>query len=132
MAQNLVIVESPAKAKTIGKYLGRRYLVKASIGHVRDLPKSQFAVDVDNGFTPKYITIRGKGAVVKELRDAAKKANKIFLATDPDREGEAISWHLAQVLDVDPISPCRVTFNEITKHTVQEAFKHPRPIDQDL
>ncbi len=129
---HLVIVESPAKAKTIGKYLGRRYTVKASVGHVRDLPKSQFAVDVENGFAPKYITIRGKGAVVKELRDAAKKADKIYLATDPDREGEAISWHLAQVLGVDPESPCRVTFNEITKNAVQEAFKQPRPLDQDL
>lgn len=132
MAQNLVIVESPAKAKTIGKYLGRRYTVKASVGHVRDLPKSQFAVDVENGFAPKYITIRGKGAVVKELKDAAKKANKIYLATDPDREGEAISWHLAQVLGIEPTSACRVTFNEITKNAVQEAFKQPRPLDQDL
>lgn len=132
MSRNLVIVESPAKAKTIGKYLGRRYTVKASVGHVRDLPKSQFAVDVENEFTPKYITIRGKGPVVKELKSAAKKANKIFLATDPDREGEAISWHLAEVLGVDVTSPCRVTFNEITKHAVKEAFKSPRPIDQDL
>lgn len=132
MSQHLVIVESPAKAKTIGKYLGRRYTVKASVGHVRDLPKSQFAVDVENGFTPKYITIRGKGDIVKELKDAAKKANKIYLATDPDREGEAISWHLAQVLGIQPDSPCRVTFNEITKNAVQEAFKQPRPLDQDL
>lgn len=132
MTQNLVIVESPAKAKTISKYLGRKYVVKASLGHVRDLPKSQFAVDVEHDFAPKYITIRGKGAVVKELKDAAKKASRVFLATDPDREGEAISWHLAQVLDVDVNSACRVTFNEITKGAVQEAFLHPRPIDQDL
>lgn len=127
-----MIVESPAKAKTISKYLGKRYVVKASLGHVRDLPKSQFAVDVEHQFAPKYITIRGKGAVVKELKDAAKKASRIFLATDPDREGEAISWHLAQVLDVDTGSACRVTFNEITKSAIQEAFKHPRPIDHDL
>ncbi len=132
MAQNLVIVESPAKAKTISKYLGRRYAVKASLGHVRDLPKSQFAVDVENDFHPKYITIRGKGSVVKELKDAAKKADRVYLATDPDREGEAISWHLAQVLGVDTASNCRVTFNEITKGAVKEAFKHPRPIDQRL
>ncbi|MGI6357528.1 MAG: type I DNA topoisomerase [Bacillota bacterium] len=133
MAQkNLVIVESPAKAKTISKYLGRKYTVKASLGHVRDLPKSQFAVDVDNSFHPKYITIRGKGSVVKELKDAAKKAERVYLATDPDREGEAISWHLAQVLDLDTASNCRVTFNEITKGAVREAFKHPRPIDQRL
>ncbi len=132
MAENLVIVESPAKAKTIGKYLGRRYTVKASIGHVRDLPKSQFAVDVENGFTPKYITIRGKGDIVKELKEAARKAQKVFLATDPDREGEAISWHLAQVLGVEPDSPCRVTFNEITKSAVKEAFKQPRPLNMNL
>ena len=132
MAQNLVIVESPAKAKTISKYLGRRYTVKASVGHVRDLPKSQFAVDVDKGFEPKYITIRGKGQVVKELKAAAKKADRVFLATDPDREGEAISWHLAQVLGIEPDSPCRVTFNEITKNAVKEAFKEPRPLDLNL
>ncbi len=132
MAENLVIVESPAKAKTISKYLGRRYTVKASVGHVRDLPKSQFAVDVDDGFKPKYITIRGKGPVVKELKAAAKKADKIFLATDPDREGEAISWHLAQVLGLEPDSACRVTFNEITKNAVKEAFKEPRPLNLNL
>lgn len=129
---NLVIVESPAKARTIGKFLGRRYTVKASIGHVRDLPKSQFAVDVDDNFNPKYITIRGKGPVVKELKDAAKKADKVFLATDPDREGEAISWHLAQVLGIEPSSACRVTFNEITRNAVKDAFKQPRPLDLDL
>lgn len=132
MARNLVIVESPAKAKTISKYLGRRYSVKASIGHVRDLPKSQFGVDVENDFAPKYITIRGKGPVVKELKSAAKKADKIYLATDPDREGEAISWHLAQILGLDIAAPCRVTFNEITKDAVQAAFQKPRPIDQNL
>ncbi|MGI6343701.1 MAG: type I DNA topoisomerase [Bacillota bacterium] len=132
MAQNLVIVESPAKAKTISKYLGKRYAVKASLGHVRDLPKSQFAVDVENGFAPKYITIRGKGPIVKELRDAAKKAKNVFLATDPDREGEAIAWHLAQTLNLDIESPCRVTFNEITKAAVKDAFKQPRAINQEL
>ena len=132
LSNYLVIVESPAKAKTISKYLGRGYSVKASLGHLRDLPKSQLGVDVDNDFTPKYITIRGKGALLKELKDAAKKAKKVFLATDPDREGEAISWHLAQALDVDIKTPCRVTFNEITKTSIQKAFKQPRVIDEPL
>ena len=132
MTKSLVIVESPAKAKTISRFLGRNYTVKASVGHVRDLPKSQFGVDVENGFQPKYITIRGKGPVLKELRDAAKKANRIFFATDPDREGEAISWHLAEALQVNGDGPCRVEFNEITKQAVQKAIKTPRPINQDL
>jgi DNA topoisomerase-1 len=125
-------VESPAKAKTIGKYLGKKYIVKASMGHVRDLPKSQMGVDVTEGFQPKYITIRGKGDVLKELRDASKKVKNIYLAADPDREGEAIAWHLAHSLNINEEKPCRVVFNEITKQAVKEAFKHPRKIDMDL
>ena len=128
----LVIVESPAKAKTIERYLGNKYKVKASMGHVRDLPKSQMGVDVENSYEPKYITIRGKGPVLKELKTAAKKAKKIYLAADPDREGEAIAWHLAHSLDVDINSDCRVVFNEITKDAIKESFKHPRPINMDL
>ncbi|EJY55656.1 DNA topoisomerase I [Alicyclobacillus hesperidum URH17-3-68] len=132
MADYLVIVESPAKAKTIGKYLGSRYTVKASMGHVRDLPKSQLGVDVDHGFEPKYITIRGKGDVIKTLRNASKKVKKVFLAADPDREGEAIAWHLQHILDLNPEEDCRVVFHEITKDAVQQAFKHPRKINMDL
>ncbi|WP_409292254.1 type I DNA topoisomerase [Peribacillus sp. SCS-37] len=132
MSDYLVIVESPAKAKTIEKYLGKKYKVKASMGHVRDLPRSQMGVDVENEFNPKYITIRGKGPVLKDLKTAAKKAKKIYLAADPDREGEAIAWHLAHTLDVDTSSDCRVVFNEITKDAIKESFKHPRPIDMDL
>ncbi len=132
MADYLVIVESPAKAKTIGKYLGARYVVKASMGHVRDLPKSQLGVDVTHQFEPKYITIRGKGDVLKQLRDSSKKVKGVFLAADPDREGEAIAWHLAQSLEIDPNKPCRVVFNEITKQAVKEAFKHPRKVNMDL
>ncbi|MBW4840638.1 MAG: toprim domain-containing protein, partial [Paenibacillaceae bacterium] len=132
MADSLVIVESPAKAKTIGKYLGSKYIVKASMGHVRDLPKSQIGVEVENDFSPKYITIRGKGSVLKELKDASKKVKKIYLAADPDREGEAIAWHLAHVLDVDQTETCRVVFNEITKQAVKDAFKTPRQINMDL
>ncbi|MCG5103501.1 type I DNA topoisomerase [Oceanobacillus alkalisoli] len=132
MSDYLVIVESPAKAKTIERYLGKKYTVKASMGHVRDLPKSQTGVDVENNYTPKYITIRGKGEVLKELRKAAKKAKKIYLAADPDREGEAIAWHLAHALNVDEDSDCRVVFNEITKDAIKESFKHPRSIDHDL
>jgi DNA topoisomerase I len=132
MSDYLVIVESPAKAKTIEKYLGKKYKVKASMGHVRDLPKSQTGVDVDNNYTPKYITIRGKGPVLKELKSAAKKAKKIYLAADPDREGEAIAWHLAHILNLDIASDCRVVFNEITKDAIKESFKHPRPINMDL
>ncbi|NWL86377.1 MULTISPECIES: type I DNA topoisomerase [unclassified Paenibacillus] len=132
MADSLVIVESPAKAKTIGKYLGSKYIVKASMGHVRDLPKSQTGVDVENDFNPKYITIRGKGSVLKELKDASKKVKNIYLAADPDREGEAIAWHLAHVLDVDASKACRVVFNEITKQAVKDAFKTPRKINMDL
>ncbi|MCW2277954.1 DNA topoisomerase-1 [Heliophilum fasciatum] len=129
MSKVLVIVESPAKAKTIGKFLGRRYQVKASMGHVRDLPKSQFGVDVEQDFEPKYITIRGKGDLLKELRTAAKKADKILLGPDPDREGEAIAWHLSQVLGVEAMQPCRIEFHEITKSAIQNAVKHPRQID---
>src|SRR5699024_6819609 len=132
MSDYLVIVESPAKAKTIKRYLGKKYEVKASMGHVRDLPKSQMGVDVENNYTPKYITIRGKGDVLKDLRKSAKKAKKIYLAADPDREGEAIAWHLAHALNVDENSECRVVFNEITKDAIKESFKHPRSIDVDL
>lgn len=132
MADYLVIVESPAKAKTIERYLGKKYKVKASIGHVRDLPKSQTGIDTENNYQPKYITIRGKGPVLQDLKSAAKKAKKIYLAADPDREGEAIAWHLAQALNVDIASDCRVVFNEITKDAILESFKHPRPIDMDL
>lgn len=132
MSQYLVIVESPAKARTIERYLGKKYTVKASMGHVRDLPKSQIGVDVENNFEPKYITIRGKGDVLKELRKAAKKADKIYLAADPDREGEAIAWHLAHALKVDVDSDCRVVFNEITEDAIKDSFKKPRPINTDL
>src|SRR5690625_4112848 len=132
MSDYLVIVESPAKAKTIERYLGKKYKVKASMGHVRDLPKSQTGVDTENNYKPKYITIRGKGDVLKELRSAAKKAKKIYLAADPDREGEAIAWHLAYSLNIDEDSECRVVFNEITKDAIKESFKHPRTIDKDL
>lgn len=132
MADSLVIVESPAKAKTIGKYLGRKYIVKASMGHVRDLPKSQIGVEVENNFAPKYITIRGKGSILKELKDARKKVEKVYLAVDPDREGEAIAWHLAHVLELDQSEACRVVFNEITKQAVKDAFKTPRQINMDL
>lgn len=132
MSEFLVIVESPAKAKTIERYLGKKYKVKASMGHVRDLPRSQMGVYKESNFEPKYITIRGKGPVLKELKAAAKKAKKIYLAADPDREGEAIAWHLAHSLNVDITSDCRVVFNEITKDAIKESFKHPRPINMDL
>ncbi len=132
MASNLVIVESPAKAKTIKQYLGKSYSVIASMGHVRDLPKSQMGVDIENHFTPKYIAIRGKGDLISKLKKEAKNAKKVYLATDPDREGEAISWHLAQLLNIDAAQNCRITFNEITKSAVQAAVKEPRPIDADL
>jgi len=132
MADSLVIVESPAKAKTIGKYLGSKFIVKASMGHIRDLPKSQIGVEVENGFQPKYITIRGKGNVLKELKDASRKVKKVYLAADPDREGEAIAWHLAHYLELNEEDSCRVVFNEITKQAVKDAFKTPRKIDMDL
>ena len=128
----LVIVESPAKAKTIGKYLGRGYKVTASMGHVRDLPASTLGIDVENGYTPKYITIKGKQKLVKELKAEAKKCDGVLLATDPDREGEAISWHLANILGLDPSAPNRVTFDEITKKGVKEGIAHPRAINIDL
>lgn len=128
----LVIVESPTKAKTIDKYLGRNYKVVASKGHLRDLPKSRMGVNIEEGFEPDYISIRGRGDTIKELRKLAKKAEKVFLASDPDREGEAIAWHLSYLLDLDRNEPNRVVFNEITKAAVKEAFKHPRRIDQDL
>ncbi len=128
----LVIVESPAKAKTIGKYLGRGYKVTASMGHVRDLPASTLGIDVENGYKPKYITIKGKQKLVKELKAEAKKCDGVLLATDPDREGEAISWHLANILGLDPSAPNRVTFDEITKKGVKEGMAHPRAINIDL
>lgn len=132
MGQRLVIVESPAKAKTIGKYLGKNYIVEASMGHVRDLPKSQLGVDIENDYNPKYITIRGKGELLEKLRKAAKKSEKVYLATDPDREGEAISWHLAQVLNIDKTESCRIEFNEITKNAVKNAIESPRKINTNL
>lgn len=130
--KKLVIVESPSKAKTIGKYLGRTYKVVASLGHVRDLPKSRMGVDVENNYQPDYISIRGKGDVIKELRKDAKQAKAVYLASDPDREGEAIAWHVANLLKMDPAEKNRVTFHEITKDAVKEAFKEPRTINMDL
>jgi DNA topoisomerase-1 len=132
MAEKLVIVESPAKANTIGKFLGKGYKIVASVGHVRDLPKSQMGVDIENDFAPKYITIRGKGDVISKLKKEAKNAKTIYLATDPDREGEAISWHLANILNIEEKEKCRITFNEITKNAVRNAIKLPREIDMDL
>ncbi|ANZ97603.1 MULTISPECIES: type I DNA topoisomerase [Brochothrix] len=132
MADYLVIVESPAKAKTIEKYLGKKYKVKASMGHLRDLPKSQMGVDTENNYEPRYITIRGKGSILKELKQAAKKVKKVYLAADPDREGEAIAWHLANSLNLDLEDDLRVVFNEITRDAVKESFKHPRKLDMDL
>ena len=131
-AYKLVIVESPAKARTISKFLGRTYKVEASNGHVRDLPKSQLGVDVEHGFEPKYITIRGRGDVLERIRKEARGAKSIILATDPDREGEAISWHLATILGIDPQSACRVEFNEITEKTVKSSIKTPRQINMQL
>ncbi len=128
----LVIVESPAKAKTIGKFLGRGYKVEACNGHVRDLPKSQIGVDVEHNFEPRYITIRGRGEILEKIRKEARGASKVILATDPDREGEAISWHLANILKIDPASDCRVEFNEITAQAVKAAMKKPRPINLQL
>ena len=130
--KNLVIVESPAKAKTIGKYLGPDYVVKASMGHLRDLPKSTLGVDVEGDFTPNYRPIKGKEDIIKDLKTTADKSKTVYLATDPDREGEAISWHLQHLLDLPDDKARRVTFNEITKKVVQESIQHPRAIDQDL
>ena len=131
-AHKLVIVESPAKAHTIGKYLGSSYKVIASQGHVRDLPKSQLGIDVENGFEPKYINIRGRGDIIRTIREEAKKASTVLLATDPDREGEAISWHLATMLDIDPKQKCRIEFNEITSGAVKAAVKNPRALNLTL
>ncbi|MBO4563394.1 MAG: type I DNA topoisomerase [Clostridia bacterium] len=132
MTDTLVIVESPAKAKTIAKYLGSKYKVVASNGHIRDLPKSQMGVDIENDFEPKYITLRGRGDVLEKIKKEAKQAKKVLLATDPDREGEAISWHLAAALKMDPAKNCRVVFNEITKSVLQASIKKARPIDENL
>lgn len=132
MSKNLVIVESPTKAKTIKKMLGSNYKVVASVGHIRDLPKSKMGIDIKDDFEPQYINIRGKGPLIKELKKDAKDASKIYLATDPDREGEAISWHLTNILDLDPNDKVRVTFNEITKDKVKGAIKDPKPIDMNL
>jgi len=132
MSNNLVIVESPAKAKTIEKFLGKNYKVLASIGHIRDLPKSKMGVDIEDNFEPKYINIRGKGDVIKLLKKEAKKADRVYLATDPDREGEAIAWHLSYILGIDEKEPCRVTFHEITKEAVKNAVKNPKMIDLNL
>ena len=132
MAKYLVIVESPAKVKTVKKYLGANYEVAASMGHVRDLPKSRLGIDVEHDFEPKYITIRGKGELLASLRKAAKKADKVYLATDPDREGEAISWHLASALKLGDKDAKRITFNEITKNAVKASLKNPREIDMNL
>lgn len=132
MANYLVIVESPAKAKTIAKFLGKDYKVEASMGHIRDLPKSQLGVEIENKFKPKYISIRGKGDLILKLKKQAKQANKVFLATDPDREGEAISWHLANLLNLDQSEKCRISFNEITQNAVKASIKSPRQIDMGL
>ena len=130
--QNLVIVESPSKAKTIGKYLGPDYQVKASMGHLRDLAKSTLSVDIEHDFEPEYYPLKGKEEIISELQKAAKHADRVYLATDPDREGEAISWHLKYLLSIPDDATYRVTFNEITRGVVQESIQHPRPIDQNL
>ena len=132
MAKYLVIVESPAKVKTIKKFLGKNYEVAASNGHVRDLPKSQLGVDVEHDFEPKYITIRGKGDILANLRKEVKKADKVYLATDPDREGEAISWHLSKALKLEGKDINRISFNEITQSAVKASLKQPRDIDMNL
>ena len=132
MADKLIIVESPAKANTIKKFLGGSTKVVASMGHIRDLPKSKLGIDIEHNFEPQYINIRGKGDLIKSLKKDAKSAKKVYLATDPDREGEAIAWHLSNILDVDSDKVTRVTFNEITKTAVQKAIKEPRDIDINL
>ena len=131
-ANNLVIVESPSKAKTIGKYLGPDYIVKASMGHLRDLPKSRMGVDLEHDFTPEYLPVRGKEALIKELKAAAADVDTVYLATDPDREGEAISWHLKELLNLPEEKTHRVTFHEITQRVVKDSINHPRDIDYDL
>ena len=132
MIDKLVIVESPAKANTIKKYLGGKSKVVASMGHIRDLPKSKMGIDIENNFEPQYINIRGKASLINSLKKDAKDAKKVYLATDPDREGEAIAWHLAYILGIDPNSVCRVTFNEITKTAVKSGIENPRKIDLNL
>lgn len=131
LADNLVIVESPAKAKTIEKYLGKRYKVIASMGHVRDLPRSQMGVDTEDNYEPKYITIRGK-AGRQRFKETCEEGKKVFLASDPDREGEAIAWHLSKILELEDSKENRVVFNEITKDAVKDSFKHPREIEMEL
>ena len=131
-ATNLVIVESPSKAKTIGKYLGPDYIVKASMGHLRDLPKSKMGVDLESDFTPQYIPVKGKEELIKELKKDAAAVDTVYLATDPDREGEAISWHLKELLQLSDEKAQRVTFNEITQKVVRESIQRPRDIDYDL
>ncbi|HCX65023.1 MAG TPA: DNA topoisomerase I, partial [Eubacteriaceae bacterium] len=132
MKKTLVIVESPSKAKTINKYLPKGYKVEATMGHVRDLPKSKLGIDIDNNFEPKYITIRGKGDVLKNLKTKAKKSDLVLLATDPDREGEAISWHIAHYLNLEGKEFARIEFNEITKEAIKKAIKNKREIDMNL
>ena len=132
MVNQLIIVESPAKANTIKKFLGGSTKVVASMGHIRDLPKSKLGVDIQNDFEPEYINIRGKATLINSLKKDAKDAKKVYLATDPDREGEAIAWHLAYLLGISEDSVCRVTFNEITKEAVKDAIKKPRQIDLNL
>ena len=132
MSNKLIIVESPAKANTIKKFLGANTKVVASMGHIRDLPKSKLGVDIEHDFEPEYINIRGKGDLIKSLKKEAKSADVVYLATDPDREGEAIAWHLAKILEIPEDSVCRVTFNEITKEAVKESIKQPRKIDMNL
>ena len=132
MTDKLIIVESPAKANTIKKFLGGKTKVIASMGHIRDLPKSKLGIDIENDFEPQYINIRGKGDLIKTLKKEAKDAKKVYLATDPDREGEAIAWHLAHILEISEKENCRITFNEITKGAVQEAIKKPRLLDKNL
>jgi DNA topoisomerase-1 len=132
VAKYLVIVESPAKAKTIKKFLGNSYKIEASMGHVRDLPKSDMGIDIENDFEPKYITIRGKGELLSKLRKEVKTADKVYLATDPDREGEAISWHLLHALKLNKENTSRITFNEITKNAVKKSIKEARDINMDL
>ena len=132
MTDKLIIVESPAKANTIKKFLGGNTKVVASMGHIRDLPKSKLGIDIEHDFEPEYINIRGKASLINSLKKDAQQAKKVYLATDPDREGEAIAWHLAYILGISPDEICRITFNEITKEAVKEAVKHPRKIDLNL
>ena len=132
MPKSLVIVESPAKARTINKYLGKDYVVRASLGHVRDLPKRELGIDVENNFTPKYVSIRGKGKVLSAIRSAAKSAQNIYLATDLDREGEAIAWHICEAIKLKPNKAYRVTFNEITRNAIKDAFANPGRLDMQM